>query len=159
MWNIVTKGYTMSKSYDIDHISTSVEDVSVEVAAKSEMVKAAPTGIKDVTAYVLASGDNAYPANVSYQSTLQSRGDDVYRRISVKFSTWANMTDSVTGEVVKKPLIGEISYLIPSAYTVEVADLDDAAGNLFSFQYPSVTTKVRSTAWLQKLLYGATDVA
>jgi hypothetical protein len=43
--------------------------------------------------------------------------------------------------------------------TVEVADADDLLGNLFSFAYLSVTTKVRNTAWLQDMLYGIPQVA
>jgi hypothetical protein len=75
------------------------------------------------------------------------------------FSTWAVKADSVTGIEVRAPLNVTIGINVPADMTIEVADLDDLIGNAFSFLYASVTAKVRSTAWLQKLLYGATQVS
>jgi hypothetical protein len=153
----------MTVSFSIDHLSTSVEDVSVEVAAKSEMILQSSdvdpkTG--DVTStYVLASGDNAFPATVIYRTSLQKRAGAAVRRLSMTFNTWSVSTDSVTGIVVRKPLSATVSFVIPADMTVEVADMDDLVGNLFSFLYLSVTTKVRDTAWLQKLLYGISQIS
>lgn len=152
----------MTITYSIDHISTSVEDVSVEVAAKSEMtlqgtITDPKTG--DVTStYILASGDNSYPATVAYRSSVQTRAGNAIRRMSMTFSTWATMSDSVSGLDTKRPVVASISFNIPADMTVEVADMDDLAGNLFSLLYLSVTTKVRDTGWLQKLLYGIPQV-
>jgi len=152
----------MTITYSIDHISTSVEDVSVEVAAKSEMtlqgtVIDQKTG--DVTStYVLASGDNSYPATVAYRSAVQNRASGAVRRMSMTFSTWATRSDSVAGTDEKLPLTGSIAFTVPADMTIEVADMDDLVGNLFSFAYLSVTTKVRDTTWLQKLLYGIPQV-
>lgn len=153
----------MTITYSIDHLSTSVEDVSVEVAAKSEMtLQSTTTDPKTgevVSTYVLASGDNSYPANVTYRVALQKRSDGMIRRLSVTFSTWATSADDVTGVTTKKPLSGTISFNVPADMTIEVADMDDMLGNLFSFAYLSVTTKVRSTAWLAKFLYGIPQVS
>jgi len=163
MQTIQRKVETMTITYSIDHLSTSVEDVSVEVAAKSEMtLQSTTTDPKTgdvVSTYVLASGDNSFPATVTYRVATQKRADGLVRRISVTFSTWATSDDSVTGLTTKKPLSGTVSFLVPADMTIEVADMDDMLGNLVSFAYLSVTTKVRSTAWLQKLLYGIPQVS
>jgi hypothetical protein len=74
------------------------------------------------------------------------------------FSTWAVASNSVSGIDTRKPFSGTVSFLIPADMTIEVADMDDFIGNLFSFLYLSVTTKVRDTTWLQKLLYGVPQV-
>lgn len=153
----------MSITYSIDHVSTTVEDVSVEVAAKTEMTLQSTdvdpkTG--DVTSiYVLASGDNSFPANITYRSSIQSRAGGSIRRVSMTFSTWATQSDSVSGTDTKKPFSGTVSFNMPADMTIEVADMDDFIGNLFSFLYLSVSTKVRNTTWLQKLLYGVPQVS
>jgi len=151
----------MSLSYSLDHVPTSVEDVSVEVAPKSEMTLQGTDTVNGVltSAYRLASGDNAFPADVTYRSEIQNRGGAQVHRISMTFATWAVKTDSVSGVETRAPINLTLSINMPADMTVEVADLDDLIGNGFSFMYPSVTTKVRSTAWLQKLLYGVTQVA
>lgn len=153
----------MTITYSIDHLSTSVEDVSVEVAPKSEMtfqgiVTDSKTG-EVKASYVLASGDNAYPATVTYKSSIQSRASGQVRRMEIQFSTWATLSDSVSGLDTKKPVLASCVFTVPADMTIEVSDLDDLLGNLFSFAYLSVTTKVRNTTWLQKLLYGATQVS
>jgi hypothetical protein len=152
----------MSLSYSIDHLSTSIEDVSIEVAAKSEMTLQGtgpdPKTGDQVSTYVLASGDNSFPATVVYRAGVQTRAGSPIRRISMTFGTWATKADSVTGVDVKLPLVATVSFNIPADMTVEVADMDDLIGNLFSFLYLSVTTKVRDTTWLQKLLYGVPQV-
>jgi len=152
----------MTVTYSIDHVASSVEDVSVEVAAKSEMtLQSTFTDPKtgDVTStYVLASGDGNYPATVSYRSSVQSRSTGAIRRISMTFSTWATAADSVTGIDTKKPISVTTSFNIPADMTIELADMDDLIGNSFSLLFLSVTTKVRDTTWLQKLLYGIPQV-
>jgi hypothetical protein len=152
----------MSITYSLDHISTSVEDVSVEVAAKSEMTLAGtstdPKTGEVSSEYALASGDNSYPAYVTFRSVLQKRSTGDVRRLSMTFSTWAVASNSVSGIDTRKPFSGTVSFLIPADMTIEVADMDDFIGNLFSFLYLSVTTKVRDTTWLQKLLYGVPQV-
>lgn len=152
----------MSLSYSIDHISTSVEDVSVEVAAKSELtlrqVSTDPKTGEISAEYVLASGDDNFPATVTYRTVLQRRQGALNRRISMTFQTWATVSNSVTGEDEKKPISSTISMILPPEMTLELADLDDLLGNTFSFMYASVTTKVRDTAYLQKLLYGIPSV-
>lgn len=152
----------MTITYSLDHVATSVEDVSVEVAAKSEMtLQSTSTDPKTgevVSVYVLASGDNSFPATLTYRNSLQNRNTGAIRRISMTFSTWATAADSVSGVDTKKPFSGTVSFNIPADMTVEIADMDDFIGNLFSFLYLSVTTKVRDTTWLQKLLYGVPQV-
>jgi len=153
----------MTITYSIDHLVTSVEDVSVEVAAKSEMTLQSsdidPKTGETVSIYVLASGDNAYPSTVTYRSGVQNRSGNQVRRISITFNSWAVVADSVSGVDTRKPISGTVSFVVPADSTTEVADMDDMLGNLFSFCYASVTTKVRSAAYLQKLLYGVTQVA
>jgi len=152
----------MALSYSLDHITTSVEDVSVEVAAKSEMILqstvADPKTGEVVSTYVLASGDNGFPATITYRNSIQNRSGGSVRRLSMTLSTWATVSDSVSGTDTKKSISGTISFLIPADITIEVADMDDFIGNLFSFLYLSVTAKVRDTTWIQKLLYGVPQV-
>lgn len=152
----------MSLTYSIDHLSTSVEDVSVEVADKSSMIlQSTITDPKtgEVSAvYVLPSGDNAYPATITYRSVIITRGGKLVRRISVTFSTWATKSDSVTGLDTKEEVISTFTCLVPATMTIEVADFDDLLGNLFSFLYLSVTAKARDTSWAAKLLYGLPQV-
>jgi hypothetical protein len=153
---------TMSLTYSIDHLSTSVEDVSVEVATKSIMtLQSTSTDPKtgEVTSvYVLASGDNAYPATVTYRSALQTRGGKPVRRLSMTLSTWATKSDSVSGLDTKEELTSTYVMIVPANMTIEVADADDLIGNTFSFLYLSVTAKVRDTTWLQNLIYGIPQV-
>jgi len=152
----------MSITYSIDHVPTSVEDVSVEVAAKSEMtlrqVSTDPKTGEISAEYVLASGDDNYPATITYRTVLQRRNSALKRRISMTFQTWATASNSVSGEDTKKEISGTVSMILPSEMTLELADLDDFLGNIFSMMYLSVTTKVRDTTWLQKLLYGIPQV-
>lgn len=153
----------MSLSYTIDHVVTTTEAVNIEVAAKSELtlistdVDAKSGDV--VSTYILASGDAQFPAYVSYRISAQSRGGSPVRRIQVSFNTWASETDSVTGIIVRKPVSGSIALTVPADLTLELADVMQLAGNLFSFLYPSVSSSVRSTAYLSKLLYGAPQVA
>jgi hypothetical protein len=153
----------MTITYSLDHVSTSVEDVSVEVADKSNMtLQFSGPDPKNPAAYlavyVIANGDNAFPSTVSYRVENQGRASGAIRRITCTFSTWATKSDDVTGEVVKKPLVASSAFNIPADMTIEVADMDGLIGNLFSFLYLSVTTKVRDTTWLAKLLYGIPQV-
>jgi hypothetical protein len=152
----------MSISYSIDHAVASVEDVSVEVAAKSEMVLAGsgvdPKTNERFAQYRLASGDNAFPAIVEFRVGDQNRSYGAVRHIVVRFSTWAVESNSVSGIDTRKPITGIVTIDTPADYTIEVADLDDFIGNLFSYLYLSVTTKVRDTTWLRNLLFGAPTV-
>jgi hypothetical protein len=155
----------MSLSYTLDHIigGATVEDVSVEVAPKSEMVKVPPVPLKDgrvETKYRLASGSDVYPAYITYSSEIQNRKAlGSIRNIVIDLSTWATQTDSVSGLETKMPIQGMIVLNLPAGMTIEVADLDDFVGNLFSYLYPSVTAKVRSTTWLQNFIYGIPTAA
>lgn len=152
----------MAITYSLDHVLTAVEDVSVEVADKANMVlQSTSTDPKTgdvVSKYVISNGDNSFPAYVTYRNAVQKRTAGVIRRVSMTFDTWATMSDSVTGLDTKKPFSGTVSFNMPADMTVETADLDDFIGNLFSFLYLSVTTKVRDTTWLGKLLFGIPQV-
>jgi len=152
----------MSLSYTIDHVATSVEDVSIEVAAKSELTRRgdAKVGANGTieTQYSLASGDNSYPAFVTYTSQIQKRSAGLVRRLGITFQTWAVETDSVSGLDRRVPISAQMSFLVPADMTVEVADLNSLMGNLFSFAYSGVSTKLRNTGWLQKLLFGVSDL-
>jgi len=152
----------VSITYSIDHVASSTEAVNVEVAAKSEMTRQStvvdPKTGDVLSTYVLSSGDNAYPATVTYRIQNQGSSSNPTRRAVMTFSTWATSDDGL-GTVIKKPLSGSISFVVPANLTVELADMDDFIGNLFSFLYASVTTGARSTAWLQKFLFGVPEVA
>lgn len=152
----------MTITYALDHVPTSTESVNVEVAPKSEMALIKtyvdPKTDELVSEYRIASGDEVYPASVVFRYGVQSRKTGDVRRISMTFYTWATKTDSVTGEVAHEPISSSVQFLLPAQMTVEVADLDDLVGNTFSFLYLSVTTGARSTAWLQALLYGRTQL-
>jgi hypothetical protein len=152
----------MTLTYSIDHAPTTTEAVNVEVAEKSGMTLVGtttdPKTGEVVSTYVLATGDNSFPANVVYRAALQARSTGNIRRISMTFSTWARKSDSVSGTDTVKPLTGTISFNIPADFTVEVADLNNVLGSLMSYMYLSVTASVRDTTWLQKLLYGIPQV-
>jgi hypothetical protein len=149
-------------TYLIDHINASTESINVEVAAKSEMIEqSTDTDSKTgdvISTYVLSSGDNAYPATVTYRVQASGSVAKPTRRVVVTLSTWATSDDGA-GVVVKRPLTGSISFVLPADMTVELADMDDFIGNLFSFLYASATAGARSTTYLQKLLYGVPRVA
>jgi hypothetical protein len=153
----------MTKSYAIDHVVATLEDVSVEVAAKSELTLIStdtdPKTGKVTSTFTLASGDRAFPGLVVYTVSTITPANGPVRRINVTFSTWATETDSVTGEIVRKAIKSSFQMDVPADFTVELADAMQLVGNTFSFLYPSVTTKVRSTLWLQDLLFGAPEVA
>jgi hypothetical protein len=152
----------MSLSYAIDHVVTSTESVNIEVAAKSELTLIS-TDVDQksgevVSTYALASGDTLYPGLVTYRVATQSRSSGPIRRVSMTLDTWATETDSVTGVINRKPISCTISLNIPRDLTTELADVMQLLGNAFSFCYASVTTGVRSTGYLQKLLYGVPQV-
>lgn len=152
----------MTHTYSMDHVIATTESVNVEVAEKSAMTRIATdidqkTGAVTST-YRLASGDAAYPATVSYRVEDQLRSGAKIRRISVTLNTWAADENSVDGTTTRKPLSGTVSLNVPADITTELADADDLIGNLFSYLYLSVAAGVRSTAWLQKLLFGVPEV-
>lgn len=152
----------MTITFTLDHVSSSTEDVSVEVAEKSTMVLQStftdPKTSDLVSTYVLSTGDNSYPATVTYRISLQKRNTGPIRRLVCTFDTWATATDDVANTVVKKPISATASFNIPADMTVETADFDDLIGNLFSYLYDHVDTKVRDTVWLGKLLFGIPQV-
>jgi len=152
----------MSHTYSIDHAVSSTESVNVEVAAKSEMTLRStdvdPKSGDILSTYVLASGDAAYESTVTYRVQNQMRATEPVRRIVVTFNTWATDDDGA-GTVTKKPVTGSVSFIVPANMTLELADMDDFIGNLFSFLYLSVTAGARNTTWLQKLLYGVPQVS
>lgn len=152
----------MAITYSLDHVSTTTESVNVEVADKVNMtLQSTDTDPKTgecVSTYVLAAGDNAYKAFVTYRSSLQKRASGLLRRLSLTFDTWAVASDDVSGTDTRKPISGTVSFLVPSDMTIEVADADALMGNLMSFLYLSVTAGDRDTTWLAKLLFGVPQV-
>lgn len=153
----------MTVTYSIDHTPTTTESVNVEVAEKSAF-SFVRTTVDEKTGenssiYVLSSGDATLPATVTFRTALSQNGKGPSRRISVTFSTFARSDDSVTGEVKTYPINATISVTIPQNVQVELADIGNLLGNLFSLLYPSVSAGVRSTAWLAKLLFGVSQVA
>lgn len=155
----------MSKSYVLEHCASATESVLVETAAKSEMTRTFqgvdptdPTGQTQMTEYTLNSGDSAYPATVTYRNVTRAKGGDAVRRFSLTFQTWATETESVTGEVRRKPVSAQINFSLPVSFSVELADLDDMLGNLFSFMYASQSSGARATGYLSVLQFGGTQV-
>lgn len=152
----------MTHTFSLDHVATATESVLVETAAKSEMTLVStdvdPKTGDVVTTYVLSSGDSQFPATVSYRISSQSRGGAPIRRISMTFNTWAADDNSVDGIVSRKPISGSIALNVPADITVELADMDDFIGNLFSFLYASQSSGSRNTGYLQKLLFGTPQV-
>jgi hypothetical protein len=151
----------MTITYSIDHCEASVEDVSLEVAAKSSMILQGISTDKngEISAvYGLPSGDPRFPATITYRTTLQRRNGGTTRRLSTTFQTWATASNDVTGLDDKKEISITWSMLIPSDMTLEIADLKAFVGNGFSYLYPSVTSKVFATTWLMQLLYGLPEV-
>lgn len=153
----------MTITYSLDHVTSgSTESVLVEIAEKSavSLIRTAedPKTNEVSSTYVLPSGDSSYPATVTYRSALNGKVDKLVRRISCTFSTWATKDDDVTGEIKKSIISVTMSFNIPQDVQIEVADLDDLMGNLFSFMFPSVAAGVRSTAILAQLLFGVTQL-
>lgn len=152
----------MTITYSLDHVNSSTESVNVEVAAKSELTLQStdvdPKTGEVVSTYILASGDNAYPAYVTFRSGIQNRNSGSVRRISMTFSTWAVATDDVAQTVTRKPISATAAFNVPADMTIEVGDFDDFIGNAFSFLYASVGTGARNTGYITKLLYGAPQV-
>jgi len=151
----------MTHTYSLDHVASATESVNVETAAKSEMTLRStdvdPKTGDVVSTYVLASGDSRYEATVTYKVQEQNKVGAPTRRCVVTLNTWATDDDGA-GLVVKKPITGSISFIVPTDLTIELADMDDFIGNLFSFLYASVSTGTRNTTYLQKLLYGVPQV-
>lgn len=151
----------MTITYDITHAIASTESVNVEVAEKSAFTLQQTTKDADgavSTTYVLNSGDPIHPATVTYRSSIQSKNGKDTRRISVTFNTWAHSADSVSGLEVWEPIQNTFSIVVPLSLVVELVDLDDMIGNMFSFMYSGVTTGTRTTTYLSKLLFGVTQV-
>lgn len=152
----------MTLTYSLDHTPTSVESVNIEVPEKANMVLQStstdPKTGECVSIYVISTGDNSYPATVTYRTSVQKRSTGLIRRCSVTFDTWATRSDSVSGLDTKKPFSGTISMNMPSDITIETADADDFIGNLFGYLYLSVTAGARDTTWLAKLLFGIPQV-
>jgi len=153
----------MTITYSVDHLPSSTESVTVEVAPKSELtLQSSDTDPKtgEVTAtYVLSSGDIRFPAYVVYRVTPQNRASGSVLRISMTFSTWAVMSDSVSGIDTRKPITSTISMILPADISVSTANVDKLLGEIFSLMYSSVSSGTRTTTWLQKLLYGAPAVS
>jgi len=153
----------MTLTYSLDHVNSSTEVVDVEVADKTNMVlRSTTTDPKTgelTSVYVLATGDNSYPASVTFRSGLQNRANGAIRRVSMTFSTWAVRADDVAETEDRKEITATFSFNLPADMTIEVGDMDDLIGNCFSFLYPSVTTGDRDTSWLAKLLYGIPQVS
>jgi hypothetical protein len=153
----------MTITYSIEHVGTSVEDVSIEVAPKSDLchmshVNDPKTG-ENSTKYVLVTGNPAYPSTVTFRSAIAGPVGRATRRISMTFQTWLLQADSVAGTEKRSEISATLSFIVPTDIPVELADLDDMLGTVFSFLYEDVTSKVRDTTWLGKLLYGVTEVA
>jgi hypothetical protein len=152
----------VTHTYSLDHVATATESVLVETAAKSELTLISTTTDPKTGAvtsnYVLASGDDAYPATVSYRVENQTRGGNPVRRVSMTFSTWAADYNDVDGITTRKPVVASFSFVLPADLTIELADMDDLIGNAFSFLFASQSAGARNTGYLQKLLYGVPQV-
>lgn len=153
----------MTITYSIDHTPDTSESMNAEIAPKSEMTLVStdvdPKTGEVTSTYVLASGDNGYPATVVYRTSIQKRATGAIRRMSMTFSTWATASNSVDGVDTKKPISASVNINVPADMTIEVTDLSTMVGNAFSFLYPSIAAGVRNNSWLQKLLYGVPQVS
>jgi hypothetical protein len=152
----------MSLSYSLAHVPGSTEDVTMIVAEKASLPLQVTTSDEkggSTSTYILNSGDPTYPATITYRTALNNkRADGVFRRIAITLKSWACQTDSVTGLDEFLPIEATISVNVPQGFQVETADLDLLLSALYSYTYASVTTKVRSTTLLGKLLYGVSQV-
>jgi len=153
----------MTVSNTIDHAPSTTESVLVAAAPKSEMtlqsVVSDPKTGEIAATYVLASGDFRYPATVVFRSAIQTRATGSKRRISMTYSTWATSTDSISLSETKREISTSVSMLIPADTTLELDDLDVLLSTAYSFMYAQVTSGVRNTAWLQKLVFGLPEVS
>lgn len=153
----------MTLTYAIPHaIGGTTESVLVEVAEKSSLVLVSSDYDKstneNVATYRIATGDTVYRATVVYTAGDQLRAGKPVRFVTMTFTTWATESDDVAGTVRYEPISAKISLTIPTSFTVELADLDDFIGTMFSFLYASQSSGARSTTYLSKLLYGIPQV-
>lgn len=152
----------MTITYSLEHVSGTTESTLVQPPVRSEMTLVSTYTDKDggaVAKYVLASGDNAFPAFVTFMTSLQNKNGVRVRRIEVKLESWALKENSVDSSQVRAPIQGSIVLILPALMTIEVGDLAEFVGNLFGYTYPSISSGARSTSWLQTLLYGSPKVS
>lgn len=149
----------MTHTLVIDNLSSDVSDVSVPlldqsgISVMSDTIQ--PDGTRTVT-YVLPTGDPLYPTRIF----VTIRRDKDYGpgkagqiRTSITIASWATDTDEDGMVVAKQPCSAAISWQLPFV-SVEAADVSQLLGNLFGLTFNTLTSKVRDTAVIGKLLFG-----
>jgi hypothetical protein len=138
--------------------SLSTEDVTLPAANKADLVLAstnvdAKSG-RITAAYTIAGADSGYPSQLIV--TDDPPGPDVKNRYgSFTFKTWVKRTTSLNDGVEYWPLQATISFVVAGDAPLALSDFGLLLAAAFSYTYASVTTKVRDTAWLSKVLAGS----
>lgn len=153
----------MPITYTIDYIEgiTVPSDVfPLTTDALNNIAELTPTVTKDgenVSSYVIANGDTAYPTTMFIRSGLQKRATGFIRHIAMTINGWASSTDDVSGEVVKKPVGFTLSFNVPADLRVEPDDL-----LLLVQGFVSLTLMTPGGDWnsakLAKAMFGVTDI-
>jgi hypothetical protein len=155
--------YTMTVTYTIRQVGGTYADYTMPKLSESSFIETQivdlPNGGSRRT-YKIGSGDNTTPATFVVQSKPNENGNGGTgtNNVLIAFNTYADATDSVTGEILTSPISAVLTINVPLTFPIEVADLRNLVENLYAFTYDTLTSKVPDTARLSKLaLFGGTQ--
>lgn len=152
----------MTHTLSIDRVSTSVADVSVPqlTQANFRLMSTQRDVASGVTEswYSLPSGDPAYPSTIVVRvaKPVGKNAASGQTRAMIAFNTYARDEDSVTGEVVVRPISTSLNLHLPPM-SLEATDLLNLVGNLYGLSFNTLNTKVPDTAVMANLLFGLTE--
>jgi len=151
----------MTDVLSIDRIGGSASDVSVHQLDQSTLeLQDTITDIKAgtvISTYTLPTGDRNYPTNVTVRTQQSPRDPNVALRASITLSSWARIVDGDGVVVGLKPASAVTAFNLPGI-AVELDDISMLLANNFGLTFDILTSKVRSTALLGKLLFGLTKL-
>lgn len=107
--------------------------------------------------YSLPSGDPLYPSTVVVRVAANPKDKSGTKRCLIALNTFARDEDSVTGDVVLKPISASISLVLPSI-SLELGDLAVLVGNIYGLTCKTVTTGTPDTVVLNRVLFSITEV-
>jgi hypothetical protein len=152
----------MTITYNIDHVNLTDPATMLLPRVDRTLMALLSTesnaGKELVSKYVLADGDPAYPAEITYRVAEQKRGSELTKRISITLSSWASKVDSVTGIEDRKPIVATISVNVPVEFTVEPGDIVGFMGSLYSLTMPNESPTYVPAEYWNKLMFGITQV-
>jgi hypothetical protein len=142
----------------VDDMST--ESVTIKATDKTDFVLVSSdidVKTKRSTAiYTLTGADPGYPVTLTVNCEPPLSGRNRYCSFSLK--TWIKQSSSVTDEVKYRPLQGNIAFVIDGDSPITAVMLDDLLSTVYSLTAKMVTTGVRDTSELAKLLAGSPQI-